>query len=164
MTPDELRYLLRRPIAFHRAFADLAGSAAGGLFLSQLFYWSDKGTDPDGWIYKSIEEWREETCLTRYEQEAARKILTASGILETERRGMPRRLFFRLNMERLACLLESASKPVAGQQASMLESTSKSAESSTPIYTEITTENTQGKPRSIAELREGLRPRGLGRP
>lgn len=162
MNADELRYLLRRPIAFHRAFADLAGSAAGGLFLSQLFFWSDKGSDPDGWIYKSIEEWREETCLTRYEQEAARKILTASGILETERRGMPRRLFYRLNMTRLACLLETASKSVAAQQASMRETASKDAGSSRLLYTETTADNTQDV-HSLDHMRRSVRPTGLGR-
>jgi hypothetical protein len=169
MTPDDLRYLLRRPIAFHRAFADIAGSAAGGLFLSQLFYWCDRGDDPDGWIYKSIEEWREETCLTRYEQEAARRALTACGVLESEKRGMPRRLYFRLDLAVLASLLETASKSAAKPQASLLDPASKPAQNTTHIYTETTQETTQEKggprpPRSISELSAVLRkPPQVGR-
>lgn len=110
MTPEQLRYLLRRPIAFHRAFADLAGSAAGGLFLSQLFYWSDKGADAEGWVYKSIAEWTEETALSRREQESARSALVALGVLAVERRGLPARLYFRLDLDRLASLLDVTNK------------------------------------------------------
>jgi hypothetical protein len=164
MTPDELRYLLRRPIAFHRVFADLAGGATGGLFLSQLFYWSDKGADPDGWIYKTQEDWTEETALTRSEQERARKYLRSCGLLEEARRGVPSRLFYRLNVECLATMLDPASYGARTQQASPQDPADKDAGSGNLFHTEITAENTQGKPRSIAELREGLRPRGLGRP
>lgn len=105
MTPDDLRFLLQRPIAFHRVFASVAGSAAGGLFLSQLFYWSDKGHAPDGWIYKTQEEWHAETALTRSEQERARRALIDLGILAVERRGLPARLYFRLDFAALAALL-----------------------------------------------------------
>lgn len=116
MNAEELRYLLRRPIAFHRVFADLAGSAAGGLFLSQLFYWSDKGADAEGWIYKTMEEWHEETALSRREQESARGALVALGVLEVERRGLPARLHFRLDLDRLASLLDVTNKIVQGEQ------------------------------------------------
>lgn len=107
MTPDDLRFLLQRPIAFHRVFASVAGSAAGGLFLSQLFYWSDKGSDPDGWIYKTLEEWHAETALTRSEQERARRALIELGILAVERRGLPARLYFRLDSMALTVVCAS---------------------------------------------------------
>lgn len=132
MTPDELRYLLRRPIAFHRAFADLAGSAAGGLFLSQLFYWSDKGADAEGWIYKTIAEWTDETALSRREQESARAALVALGVLEVERRGLPARLWFRLDLGRLASLLETTNKIARPEQTRSLDPPD--------IHTENTTE------------------------
>lgn len=89
------------PIAFYRVFAELAGSAAGGLWLSQLIYWSDKGKDGDGWIYKTQLEWQEETCLTRGEQESARYSLKKLGVLEEKKGGLPQRLFYRVNFEKL---------------------------------------------------------------
>lgn len=41
------------------------GSLAGGVFLSQLLYWSDKGTQ-EGVFYKSYVEWEEEIMLSDY--------------------------------------------------------------------------------------------------
>ena len=105
MNAAHLKRLLQRPIAFHRVFAEITGSATSGLFLSQLFYWHDKGEDPDGWIYKTQLEWQAETALSRYEQERARAALRELGLLEEQRRGLPARLFYRLNVERLTALV-----------------------------------------------------------
>lgn len=106
-TVVDISSLLDKPIAFHRCYATLAGSAAGGLFLSQLVYWDGvirkkkKYQDRDGWFFKSQEEWAEETMLTRREQETARKTLKKLDILEESRKGQPARLWFRLNREQL---------------------------------------------------------------
>lgn len=99
--PDEgaIRLLLKRPIAFHVVFARIAGNTTAGVFLSQLWYWHDRGKDPDGWIYKTQAEWYDETCLTRYEQESARKSLREKGILEEKREGLPALLYYRINLE-----------------------------------------------------------------
>ncbi len=82
MSADLLRTLLTRPIAFHPALARAAGSAAAGLFLSQLLYWSNRGRNEDGWIWKHAREWEEETCLTLDEQKTARKKLREAGLVE----------------------------------------------------------------------------------
>lgn len=71
-----------RTISFNPAFARIGGSAAAGLFLSQLFYWSDRGRLADGWIHKSQTEWQAETFLTPSEQKTARAALLATGVLE----------------------------------------------------------------------------------
>jgi len=44
---EDLRTILTRPIAFHRLFADIAQSVGGGVFLSQLYYWSEKKLTKD---------------------------------------------------------------------------------------------------------------------
>lgn len=93
--------LLARPIAFQVVFARVAGGAANGVFLSQLWHWHDKGWDTDGWIYKTQDDWEDETCLTRYEQESARKALRAKGLLEEKRQGLPAKLYYRLNQSAL---------------------------------------------------------------
>lgn len=82
---------LENPIAFHRVYARIAGSVAGGVFLQQCVYWYRKTGKP---FYKSIADWTAETELTRREQEAARKRLQVLDVLTVERRGIPARLYY----------------------------------------------------------------------
>jgi hypothetical protein len=99
-------HLLDRPIAFHRIFAQIAGSAAGGVFLSQAVYWSNRlADDRAGWFWKTQAEWEAETCLTRKEQESIRKRLRQIGVLEEKRQGQPALLWFRLNEKTLESLI-----------------------------------------------------------
>ena len=98
--------LLDRPIAFHRIFAELTKSALAGLMLSQAIYWSRRTKDEAGWFYKSREEWFAELYMSRREQEAARACLRASkDPLPTywyeERRGLPARIYYRLDFDAL---------------------------------------------------------------
>lgn len=96
----------KETIAYRRAFAQVAGSATAGLFLSQLFYWSDKTKDPEGWFYKTAEEWKSELYLTTTELSKARSALKAKGILEEIKKGVPCKVHYRLNMDRLVRLLD----------------------------------------------------------
>ena len=105
-----IKNLLNRPVAFHRVFADLAGGATSGLFLSQLWYWHDKTKNPEGWLFKTYEEWKEETCLSRSEIDRARKALKDLGILEEKKEGIPLRLFYRLDVDKLLLLIAESSK------------------------------------------------------
>ena len=94
--------LLDRPIAYHRCFVTLTGSVTAAVLLSQAVYWSRRtGAGNDGWFWKTGAEWEEETGLTRYEQEGARKILRSLGFWEEEKRGIPARLWFRLDLDQL---------------------------------------------------------------
>lgn len=106
-----LRKLLSRPVAFHRIFASIGGGATEGLFLSQAYYWSQHTKDPEGWFYKTSEEWNEETALTRREQETARKSLRELGILREKRKGHPAKLFYQVDVERLYELIYESSTP-----------------------------------------------------
>ncbi len=101
-----IRVLSERVIAFHPILARAGGSAGAGLFMSQLLYWVGKQADGDGWIYKTMEEWQEETCLTRFEVERARRRWRELEVLEEKYEGLPRRLWYRLNLDRLKELLE----------------------------------------------------------
>jgi hypothetical protein len=94
--------LLKRPIAFHAHFVDVTGDILASLMLSQAQYWSERvEEEKDGWFYKSQQEWTEETRLHRFQQEKARKLLRGLGILEEKKQGVPCRLFFRINYEKL---------------------------------------------------------------
>lgn len=92
----ELAELLDRPIAFHRAFVQFAG-VTGALLLSQAVYWSRRTSDPDGWFWKTAEEWEGETGLSRHEQDTARGKLRAFSFWQEAKRGMPAKLYFRLD-------------------------------------------------------------------
>jgi len=72
--------------AYDLRYLRLFGTSAG-LLLSQLVYWSDKGHDPEGWVYKTKDEIIEEFGLdSRYQVDQARHRLEEEGVLETERR------------------------------------------------------------------------------
>ena len=153
---DIIAETLKRPVAFHPILARTGGGVSAGLMLSQAFYWSGRTDDANGWFYKTREEWREETCLTRYEQESARKSLKARGLMEEELRGHPARMFYRINFDTLgsaiAQLVENqptsrrkTSQQVSGKSPNLLvenqptikgtEITAETtAEKKTPIY------------------------------
>ncbi len=107
----QLVRLLDRPIAFHRCFVDPTGSITAALMLSQALYWQQRTKDPDGWWYKTREEWREETGMSRWEQEEARKRLRRVGVLREERRGIPARLWYRVDEGQLWALLTKTDPP-----------------------------------------------------
>jgi hypothetical protein len=52
-------------------FVQLVGSHAAAWLLSQILYWSDRTSDPDGWFYKSFDDWKREGCLSRAQIERA---------------------------------------------------------------------------------------------
>jgi len=113
MDTETLKFLLKRPIAFHRVFVDITGSILAALFLSQLFYWSgrvplnDKNERPrNGWFYKTIEEWEKETGLNYNEQFNARKRLIKLDLLYEKKKSIPAKLWYRLDVEKLLELIE----------------------------------------------------------
>ncbi|ELM7725518.1 hypothetical protein Q2P40_003870 [Escherichia coli] len=95
--------LVDRPIAFQRSFVRLGVGITGALLLSQIVYWQNRMKG--NWFYKTQTDLEEETGLTRYEQEGARKKLVSCGVLEEAKRGIPAKLYFRINQERLEELL-----------------------------------------------------------
>jgi hypothetical protein len=109
----ELTAILNRPIAFHRVFAEIGGGAIPGLFLSQAFYWTSRTKDPDGWFYKTQEEWCDETALIRSEQDRARRELKSRKLIEEQKRGLPCKLYYRVNK---TALLESITSFMCSKQ------------------------------------------------
>jgi hypothetical protein len=101
ITRDHLYHLLKRPVAFYPIFSVIAGGAKAGLFLSQAFYWDERTSDPDGWFYKKQTEWEEETTLNEEEQKTARRHLIKRKLLEEKRIGVPAKLHYRINKEKI---------------------------------------------------------------
>lgn len=98
---------LGRSISFIPKLTGVTGSTTATLLLSQLLYWSDKPSDPDGWVYKTQRELQDETGLTRTEQESARKRLVALGVLQEARRGIPARMHFRIHEPTLDAAIDA---------------------------------------------------------
>ena len=144
--------LLDRPIAFQRVFMELGAGASGALLLSQAVYWSNRTSNADKWFYKTIEEWTEETGLSRHEQDGARKKLKAKGVLEIVKKGIPCKTYYRVNFEKLAEVLgviSTTNKNAEIRQTGMPESgkldcqeSANSCAENQQTITEITTENT----------------------
>jgi hypothetical protein len=101
------RVLSDRPIAFHPELARALGGINEALFFQQIAYWSDKGDDPE-WIYKSQVELEHETCLSAYQQKQARDHLKRLGVLQDARRGVPARLYYRIDWDATFRFLETA--------------------------------------------------------
>jgi len=101
-----LNVLGTRPIAFNADLAHALGSAKAGLLLSQLLFWYGKGKNPD-WIWKTIVEFKKETALSRSEQDTAIKICKKYDTIKVERKGIPAKRHFQLNIEKIVELLET---------------------------------------------------------
>jgi hypothetical protein len=95
----DLPKILHHIIAYHRIFALVGGSAQAGIFLSQAYYWTPKANNPEGWFYKTKEEWEKETGLTRRQQDTVVKHLKEIGILSVELRGIPCKLYYKINKD-----------------------------------------------------------------
>ncbi|HBR2946674.1 TPA: replication protein RepO [Klebsiella pneumoniae] len=132
--------LLDRPIAFQRSFIRLDIGVTAALFLSQMTYWTNR-SDDDGWVYKTQEEWEEETGLSRYEQEGARKKLRSIGVLLEKRKGVPARLFYKVDNDVLFQSLVAANKDAEKPHTGVRKTTKQVSGKPANFHTENTTEN-----------------------
>lgn len=139
-----LQDLLERPVAYHRAFVSLGAGITGALMLSQAVYWSSRTNNTDGWFYKSQAEWEDETGLTRYEQEGARKKLVKLGLIEERKQGVPCKLFFRICMDVISASLVAENQHPSMRKNHILEcgkhacSDAENPQTITETTTEIT--------------------------
>lgn len=101
MTDQALYQLLDRPVAYHPVLADLVGSVEAAIMLSQALYWQRRGRAEDGYWYTSREDWYDQTRLGRYAQERAREVLRRHAWWSEQRRGVPARLYYRVDIGEL---------------------------------------------------------------
>lgn len=87
-----------RAIAYHPKMAKFLGSVNASILFSQLFYWQER-TDNELGVFKTAEEWEEETGLTYREQATARKALRERGFLHETHQRLQHRMFFRLDID-----------------------------------------------------------------
>lgn len=132
--------ILDRPIAFHRCLVTVSGSVNAALMLSQAIYWSNRCQDPDGWFWKSAEEWEEETGLTRREQETARKQLKSRNLMSEKLKNSPPVVHFQVNSTQLEVNLAFLSKSISTNPPNQFPQNRQTI--TTETTSEITTETT----------------------
>lgn len=100
ITAELLLEVFDIPVSFHRCLVPITGGVTAALMLSQAI-WTTQTIEraADGWFSKSRDEWTEDTGLSRWEQETARRALRSAGFLEERRVGVPAKLWFRVRPE-----------------------------------------------------------------
>jgi transcription initiation factor IIE alpha subunit len=93
--------LPNRVVGYSPDLAKILGGATIGLFFSQLLFLSDKGANPEGWVYKSEAEMGKETGLSKREQQTARRKLLALGVIAIMRGGWKNTYHFKILWEKL---------------------------------------------------------------
>lgn len=144
-----------QPIAFNKHYVFIGCGINGALMLSQLVYWTSRTKNKDGLIYKTQSDWTQETGLTRTEQETARKRLKELGFLTEIKKGVPCKIYFKVERENLyKALIEYSETIDSPQSAENLQSSMRetlelccgkpasSAAENLQSNTENTTENT----------------------
>src|ERR687896_90854 len=103
--------LPNRVVGYSPDLARMVGGATTGLFLSQLLFLSDKGANPEGWVYKSEQEMGKETGLTKREQQTARRKLLSLGVITIMRGGWKNTYHFKVIWEKLYQVIAGIQRP-----------------------------------------------------
>jgi transcription initiation factor IIE alpha subunit len=103
--------LPNRVVGYSPDLARIVGGATIGLFLSQLLFLSDKGANPEGWVYKSEQEMGKETGLSKREQQTARRKLLSLGVIVIMRGGWKNTYHFKIIWEKLYQVIAGIQRP-----------------------------------------------------
>lgn len=113
ITAELLLEVFDLPVSFHRCLVPITGGVTAALMLSQAI-WTTQTIEHSakGWFSRSQEQWNDETGLTRWEQETARRALRRAGFVEEKLVGMPAKLWFRVRPEAVWRALQAHSAAV----------------------------------------------------
>src|ERR671916_540916 len=103
--------LPNRIVGYSPDLARIVGGATIGLYLSQLLFLSDKGANPEGWVYKSEQEMGKETGLTKREQQTARRKLLSLDVIAIMRGGWKNTYHFKVLWEKLYQVITASQRP-----------------------------------------------------
>jgi hypothetical protein len=96
---------LNRAFPYYPELCAITGGVGPTLLLCQLLYQSQRVADADGWLTKTTKELEAETGLSRDQQQHARRRLRQRGFLHERHGGIPRRVFYRLDLEAINAAL-----------------------------------------------------------
>lgn len=106
-------------------------SLDGGVFLSQLIYWSDHSMRSDRFFYKSAKEWHDEIYISKHQIDKHTKKLEELEILEIKKikaNGSPT-LHYKINIERLNTCIYSFFKNLEMENENFINGNSKNDKS-----------------------------------
>jgi hypothetical protein len=104
---QKLKDLLGKQIVAVPAILTTRFGSTTAILLSQFLYWHERNEN-DGWFWNTQAKLQSQTGLTDEMQASARKKLKALGVLEECRRGMPARLEYKINVEKLEEIIISS--------------------------------------------------------
>jgi len=134
-------------VAYHVDLAILCKSVNAGLFISQLLYWTKQESCKDGWIYRTQDQLFQETGMTRRNQENARKVLRDLNILEEKQKGVPKKLYYKINQKCLNDIIEGRTlKNVQSEHSSVNET-----------YTQERTDRTDSSVQSVQTINKNTK-------
>jgi len=105
--------MFQQPISFYPWAARIGGSAMAGLWLCYAMRCTQSMLDEHGssnpehlWFEAPVEDIQEQTGMTRFEQQSAKRSLMQTGFLESRHVGLPAKKLYRLDLPRLMRELE----------------------------------------------------------
>lgn len=113
--PELAMLVAQPPIAFHRSFVDVTGSATTALLLSICIEQAESALSSEGWFSVSAQDWENRSGLSRKEQATARKNLKDMHLLEERKTSFPATLEVRIKFDRLSSLLLASARKRAQQ-------------------------------------------------
>ena len=114
---DTIISLLKdRPIAYRPGLKRIAGSIGAAIMLSQAIYWQERVPRDDGWWWKTAKEWEEETALNLSEERTARAKLRGTSFWGEKRKGIPARMWFKLDFDELVRVLREGLVPLSAEE------------------------------------------------
>lgn len=125
-----------KPVAYHRIYAKITGGITAGILLSQILYWDLIMKHKE--FFKTDKEFCDELSMGLYELKGAKKKLLDLDLITTNRKGVPAKTYYKVNLDQLISMITSYGK---NPQLVMGKTTNKLLEKPTTIYTENTTKN-----------------------
>lgn len=105
-----LRELSIRLVNYYPILAKIAGSTSAGVLLSQAYFIENSSIgrvifDGQSYWYHTSDQWENELGMSYDEARTARKKLVKLGVLFEVRRGLPRKLYYRVDCSKLVALI-----------------------------------------------------------
>ncbi|WP_310614530.1 hypothetical protein [Limnohabitans sp.] len=108
--PSLARLVSQSPIAFHRSFVDITGSALSALMLSSLLELQEHAPHSNDWFVYDPHSIKTTTGLSRNEQKAANKVLREKFILLERKNVSTADWEIKLDFERITMALIVAAR------------------------------------------------------
>lgn len=106
MSPLNAIRSIGRPVAFFPALAKYVGGVNAAILLGQLMYWDERTQENGLGVYKTTQEWEDETGLSYREQRTARAKLKERGLLIETYQRLNHRMFYKLDRAAFNTLIE----------------------------------------------------------